>query len=80
MHKLLGEMNVDLLVIDATMFDDIKSAISKIRKIRDLPIVLLISDKHALSLVELADIGVTDFVTKPISSYVFQEVIHGILD
>lgn len=80
MHKLLGEMNVDLLVIDATMFDDIKSAISKIRQIRDLPIVLLISDKHALSLVELADIGVTDFVTKPISSYVFQEVIHGILD
>ncbi|MGN0640330.1 MAG: HD domain-containing phosphohydrolase [Oscillospiraceae bacterium] len=80
MHKLLGEMNVDLLVIDATMFEDIKSAISKIRQIRDLPIVLLISDKHALSLVELADIGVTDFVTKPISSYVFQEVIHGILD
>ena len=29
---------------------------------------------------ELSDIGVTDFVTKPISSYVFQEVIHGILD
>ena len=80
MQKLLGEMNVDLLVIDAKMFGDIKSEIAKIRQIRDLPIVLLISDKHALSLVELADIGVTDFVTKPISSYVFQEIIHGILD
>lgn len=80
MQKLLGEMNVDLLVIDSAMFDDIKPAIAKIRQIRDLPIVLLISDKQALSFVELSDIGVTDFVTKPISSYVFQEVIHGILD
>lgn len=80
MQKLLGDMNVDLLVIDAAMFTDIKPAIAKIRQIRDLPIVLLISDRHALSLSELSDIGVTDFVTKPISSYVFQEVIHGILD
>ena len=80
MLKLLGDMNVDLLVVDAQMFDDIKPAIAKIRQIRDLPIVLIISDKHALSLSELSDIGVTDFVTKPISSYVFQEVIHGILD
>ena len=80
MLKLLGDMNEDLLVVDAQMFDDIKPAIAKIRQIRDLPIVLIISDKHALSLSELSDIGVTDFVTKPISSYVFQEVIHGILD
>ena len=80
MQKLLGDMNVDLLVVDAQMFGDIKPAIAKIRQIRDLPIVLLISDKHALSLSELSDIGVTDFVTKPISSYVFQEIIHGILD
>ncbi|MGN0670468.1 MAG: HD domain-containing phosphohydrolase, partial [Oscillospiraceae bacterium] len=80
MLKLLGGINVDLLVVDAAMFGDIKPAIAKIRQIRDLPIVLIISDKHALSLSELSDIGVTDFVTKPISSYVFQEVIHGILD
>lgn len=80
MLKLLGDMSVDLLVIDAQMFDDIKAAIAKIRQVCDLPIVLLISDKHALSLAELVDIGVTDFVTKPISSYVFQEIIHGILD
>lgn len=80
MLKLLGDMNVDLLVVDAQMFGDIKPEIAKIRQIRDLPIVLIISDKHALSLSELSDIGVTDFVTKPISSYVFQEVIHGILD
>lgn len=78
--KLLGEMNVDLLVLDAQMFDDIKAAISKIRQNHDLPIVLLISDKQGASLSELSEIGVTDFVTKPISSYVFQEIIHGILD
>ena len=80
LHKLLSEMNVDLLVVDAQMFGEIKPAISKIRQISDIPIVLLISDKQGAALSELSEIGVTDFVTKPISSYVLQEVIHGILD
>ena len=77
---LIGEINADLLVIDEKLVDDIKVFVKQIREKFDVPVVLLVSDRDALSFEELSDAGVTDFVTKPISSYVFQEIVHGILD
>ena len=77
---LIGEINADLLVIDEKLVDDIKAFVKQIREKFDVPVVLLVSDRDALSFEELSDAGVTDFVTKPISSYVFQEIVHGILD
>lgn len=78
--KLISEINADLLVIDEKLFDDIKAFVKQIREKYDVPVVLLVSDRDALSFEELSESGVTDFVTKPISSYVFQEIVHGILD
>lgn len=77
---LIGEINADLLVIDEKLVDDIKAFVKQIREKFDVPVVLLVSERDALSFEELSDAGVTDFVTKPISSYVFQEIVHGILD
>jgi len=78
--KLIGEVNADLLVLDETLFGDVKAFVKQFREKYDTPVVLLVSDRNSLLFTELSEAGVTDFVTKPISSYVFQEIIHGILD
>lgn len=80
LFTLIEETNVDLIVVEETLLDDIKAFVESIREKYDIPVVLLVSDKESLSFLELSEAGVTDFVTKPISSYVFQEIIHGILD
>ena len=80
LFSLIEEINADLLVIDETLLDDVKTFTQNIREKSDIPIVLLVSDRKALSFNEFSEAGITDFVTKPISSYVFQEIIHGILD
>ncbi len=80
LFTLIEETNADLIVVEETLLDDIKAFVESIREKYDIPVVLLVSDKESLSFSELSEAGVTDFVTKPISSYVFQEIIHGILD
>lgn len=80
LFTMIEETNADLIVVEETLLDDVKAFVESIREKYDIPVVLLVSDKESLSFSELSDAGVTDFVTKPISSYVFQEIIHGILD
>ncbi|HCF83007.1 MAG TPA: hypothetical protein DER68_03370 [Ruminococcaceae bacterium] len=80
LFTLIEETNADLIVVEETLLDDVKAFVESIREKYDIPVVLLVSDKESLSFSELSEAGVTDFVTKPISSYVFQEIIHGILD
>lgn len=77
MRKLLGEMSVDLLIVDAKLTENIKELAAQIS---DVPIIVLASEKDESALHELVSAGVTDFVTKPISPYVLQEIVHGILD
>lgn len=80
LFRLIEEIDADLLVVDETLLGDVKTFAQIIREKFNIPIVLLVSDREALSFNELSEAGITDFVTKPISSYVFQEIIHGILD
>ena len=77
MQKLLSEMSVNLLIIDVNLTEKIKELVVQIS---DIPIIVLASEKDDSALHELMSAGVTDFVTKPISPYVLQEIVHGILD
>ena len=78
--RIISEIDIDLIMLDYKLTDEhIERVIELIRGKCDIPILLLTKDKSLNSEFISAELGVSDYITKPLSAYVLNEIVHGIL-
>lgn len=78
--KIVQNVDVDLVMLDCSLSDEkIETTVAHIREISKLPILLMTNDKSMTSMFHPTELGVSDYITKPLSAYILNEIVHGIL-
>lgn len=79
--KLLKEKSMDLVLLDIAMPNmDGFEVFEKLREITDVPVVFMTADKNLDSIRKSAEMGITDYVTKPFLPFILKETVHGIVN
>lgn len=79
--KLLKEHAMDLVLLDLMMPDmDGFEVFAKLREISNAPVVFMTTDKNLDSIKKSAQMGVTDYVTKPFVPLILREIVHSIIN
>ena len=78
--KVLEETNVSLILLDLKIADiDGFDMYVKIREKYDMPVVLMTGDKNMETLHKIRELGIDDYITKPLNPSITKEVVYGIL-
>ena len=54
--------------------------LAKLREISNAPVVFMTTDKNLDSIKKSAQMGVTDYVTKPFVPLILREIVHSIIN
>lgn len=77
---ILNETSIDLILLDVGLPDMNGFEVCKeIRKTWDIPIVFIIADKNFDTIERAADMGIKDYLSKPVTELTLLEVIRSIL-
>ena len=78
--SVLKETKISLIMLDLKMPDiDGFELYSGIREIYDMPVVLMTGDKSAKTLQKIRELGIDDYITKPLNGAITKEVVYGVL-
>ena len=77
--EILSEQKIHLILLDLKMPDiDGFELYQMIRQKYDVPVVLMTADKSMETIQKISDLGLDDYLTKPLNAYVVRETIHSI--
>lgn len=78
--SILKETKISLIMLDVKMPDaDGFEMYSKIRENYDMPVVLMTGDKSMETLQKIRELGIDDYITKPLNGAITREVVYGVL-
>ena len=78
--EILEQTNISLILLDLKISDiDGFDMYTRIRKKYDMPVVLMTGDKSKETLHKIRELGIDDYVTKPLNPAITKEVVYGIL-
>ena len=81
--QLLENNNIQIVFLDWNMpgMDgiDFLKIVRAIPKYKELPIVMVTSERGKFSVIEALQYGVTDYIVKPVREKIFQEKVSDIL-
>lgn len=79
--KALEEQNIDLILLDLIMPETDGFELYKlIREKYTIPVVIVTADKRLETIQKISELGIDDYLTKPVHSFVLKEIVHGITD
>lgn len=79
--KILDEQVVHLILLDLKMPDiDGFDLYEMIREIYNIPVVLMTADKSLDTIHKISELGMDDYLTKPLDAFVVRETVHGIVN
>lgn len=79
--KALEEQNIDLILLDLIMPETDGFELYKlIREKYKIPVVIVTADKRLETIQKISELGIDDYLTKPVHSFVLKEIVHGITD
>lgn len=79
--KALEEQNIDLILLDLIMPETDGFELYKlIREKYTIPVVIVTADKRLETIQQISELGIDDYLTKPVHSFVLKEIVHGITD
>ena len=77
----LEEQNIHLILLDLKMPDiDGFELYQMIREKYRVPVVLMTADKSIETLQKISELGIDDYLTKPLHAFVVRETVHGIVN
>ncbi|MCR4749249.1 MAG: response regulator [Lachnospiraceae bacterium] len=78
--ELVDNIKPDLIIMDLKMPDtDGFSLYEKIRRSTDAPVILMSGDKSMETIKKIRELGITDYLSKPLIPSITKETVHGIL-
>ena len=79
--QIMEETSVQLVVLDVEMpgMDGFETLI-KIRERYTVPVVLMTNDRDLSTIKKAIELGVVDYISKPISAFTFKETVHSMLN
>jgi len=79
--KRLDEMPVDLIILDVEMPEmDGFATLSKIREKHSTPVIFMSGDKDIETIQKTIDLGVIDYISKPVTAFALREIMHSMLN
>ena len=78
--NMLSYMDMDLILLDVNMpgLDGLET-LRRIRKISNVPVIFMATEKDKNTLNAAADMGYEDYLSKPLIPTVLKEMLHSIL-
>lgn len=77
--KALEEQTIHLILLDLMMPDtDGFELYQMIREKYSIPVVLVTADKCLETIQKISELGIDDYLTKPLHSFVVKETVHGV--
>ena len=71
--------NINLILLDLKMPDiDGFELYQMIREKYSIPVVLMTADKSIETIRKIRELGIDDYLTKPLHAYTVRETVHGI--
>ena len=78
--SVLEQTDISLILLDLKISDiDGFDMYERIRKKYDMPVVLMTGDKSMETLHRIRELGINDYITKPLNPAITKEVVYGIL-
>ena len=79
--KALAENDIALILLDLRLPDiDGFELYKLIREKYSVPVVLMTADKSQETLLSINELGIDDYLTKPLNQFVTQEMVYGIIN
>ena len=79
--NVLKEQEIHLILLDLKMPDiDGFELYQMIREKYSVPVVLMTADKSIETIQRISELGIDDYVTKPLHAFIVKETIHGIVN
>ena len=79
--RVLEEHKIDLILLDLKMPDvDGFDLYQMIHEKYDIPVVLVTADKGIDTIQKITELGIDDYLTKPLHPFVVKETVHGIIN
>ena len=76
----LEEKDIALVILDLKMPDTDGFTLSQdIRAIRDIPVILMTGDRSLKTIQRIRELGIDDYLTKPLNGAITVETVHSIL-
>ena len=77
--QILEEQKIHLILLDLKMPDaDGFELYQMIREKYRIPVVLVTADKCMETIQKISELGIDDYLTKPLHAFVVKETVHGI--
>ena len=77
----LSANEIHLILLDLIMPDvDGFELYQMIREKYSMPVVLMTADKSIETVHKISELGISDYLTKPLNSFVVKETVHGIVN
>ena len=77
--RILEEQEIHLILLDLKMPEvDGFELYQMIRQKYTVPVVLMTADKSLETIQKISELGLDDYLTKPLNAYVVRETIHSI--
>ena len=77
---LINDIDISLILLDLKLPDtDGFELFEKIRKDKDISVILMTGDKSAETIRRIDELNIDDYVTKPLNEAITREAVHGIL-
>lgn len=78
---ILEKREIHLILLDLKMPDvDGFELYQMIRKKYRIPVVLMTADKSIETIQKISELGIDDYLTKPLHAFVVRETVHGIVN
>ena len=79
--RILGEQKIHLILLDLVLPDaDGFELFETIRERYQIPVVLVTADKGIETIQRIHELGIDDYLTKPLHVCIVKETIHGIIN
>lgn len=79
--RILGEQKIHLILLDLVLPDaDGFELFETIRERYQIPVVLVTADKGKETIQKIQELGMDDYLTKPLHACIVKETIHGIIN
>ena len=77
---MLANSHIELIIMDLMMPEiDGFTLYSEIKETYDIPVILMTSERSVEILQRIRELGIDDYLTKPLNTAVTRETVHGIL-
>ena len=79
--RVLEENEIHLILLDLKMPDiDGFDLYKLIHEKYDIPVVIVTADKGIETIQKISELGIDDYLTKPLHPFVVKETVHGIIN